>query len=555
MRLLLLFMFGCVTAYGSNVWALDKTARVLGTNLAGISDYSADWPFFNRMKSARKWITFDSTGKDKTWDTKIPIPSDENGYPLRVPFDPDGEGGISPQGVRTILITDIEHYPAGIYHLTFQGQGKIHLRVDATCPDLRDGQCIFDKPNVVHRFIVKKPKWGIRLKILNSEYGDHVRNIRVFPSDTGINSEYKSKFHPVFLERLRGFKILRFMDWGATNHLKIKRWSERITTDYYTYSIKGKGVPYEVMVDLSNELQADPWFTIPTYADDNFVTELALLINKKLDKDRKVYLEYSNEVWNKGFPQGKYATRKGIELASSLSKKMGPRQSNSYYYAHRASQIFNIFEKELSREHRLFKIVSGQGTNPWPLKWALEALDNKQFNPSGIKPDAMAIGFYIGGPVADQLLTKNGLINKKSVSISDVKDITLDEIFAGMEKDLLKNRKPKLLEQKKMADEHNLLLFAYEGGQALRLGYGYKKEVVHLMTEKLIEANRDDRMKELYQKMFDSWFGSGGNHFMNFSYIYAPGRHGAWGILEHQWQNPDEAPKYQAVMEQLRPAK
>ena len=553
MRLLLLFMFGCVSVYGSNAWGLEKTTRVVGTNLEGIADYSGDWPFVNRMKSARKWITFDATGKDKSWDTQVPIPSDENGYPLSIPFDPDGEGGISPQGVRTILIAENDHYPAGEYTLIFEGKGKLHMRVDAQCPNLRDGQCIFDKPNVAHRFIVKKPKWGLRLKILSSVAGDHIRNIRILPP--GVDIEEKIKFHPVFLERLRGFKILRFMDWASTNHSKIKRWSERVHPDYYTYALKGSGVPYEVMVDLSNKLKADAWFTIPTYVDDNFVQELARLINKTLDKDRRVYIEYSNEAWNKGFIQGKYVAKKGIELAASLNVKMGPRQASAYYYAYRAAQIFNIFEKELTRERHLSKVVSGQGTNPWVLKWVLEALDNKQFNPSGVKPDAMSIGFYMGGPVADQLLTKKSLIYKKSVSISDVKEITLDQIFAGIEKDLLENRQPKLLEHKKMADKYNLLLLGYEGGQALRVGYGYKPEVLDLMTSKLIQANRDIRMKSLYSKMFDTWFESGGNHFMNFSYIYDPGRHGSWGILEYQWQNPDEAPKYQAVMEQLRLAK
>ena len=44
------------------------------------------------------------------------------------------------------------------------------------------------------------------------------------------------------------------------------------------------------------------------------------LYDEDKDKDRTVYLEYSNEVWNKGFFQGKYAAKKGSELAASLNK-------------------------------------------------------------------------------------------------------------------------------------------------------------------------------------------------------------------------------------------
>ena len=48
-----------MSVFGSNASALDNTGHVLGANLEGITDYTGDWLFLNRMKSTRKWTTFE----------------------------------------------------------------------------------------------------------------------------------------------------------------------------------------------------------------------------------------------------------------------------------------------------------------------------------------------------------------------------------------------------------------------------------------------------------------------------------------------------------------
>jgi hypothetical protein len=73
------------------------------------------------------------------------------------------------------------------------------------------------------------------------------------------------------------------------------------------------------MIDLSNQLGAAPWITIHHLADDEYVRNVALLFKAQLRPDVKIYVEHSNEVWNGGFPQGKYATAKGKELGLSTN--------------------------------------------------------------------------------------------------------------------------------------------------------------------------------------------------------------------------------------------
>ena len=60
--------------------------------------------------------------------------------------------------------------------------------------------------------------------------------------------------------------------------------------------------------------QAHPWFCIPHAASDDWVTGFATLLLNTLRPDLRVYIEYSNEVWNNGFPQYTHAAAMGQQL-------------------------------------------------------------------------------------------------------------------------------------------------------------------------------------------------------------------------------------------------
>jgi hypothetical protein len=60
--------------------------------------------------------------------------------------------------------------------------------------------------------------------------------------------------------------------------------------------------------------QAKPWFCIPHAASDEWVTSFASLLLANLRPDLSVYIEYSNEVWNQGFPQYTHAAAMGQQL-------------------------------------------------------------------------------------------------------------------------------------------------------------------------------------------------------------------------------------------------
>ncbi|HEV2674929.1 MAG TPA: PA14 domain-containing protein [Aliidongia sp.] len=135
-----------------------------------------------------------------------------------------------------------------------------------------------------------------------------------------FSAQYKS-----FLSYFTG---IRFMDYLATNGNRQANWTDRVkptdATQYQPtggYGWQGKGASWEYLVELANETGKDAWINIPVYASDDYVTKLARLfafgsdgvnpytskqanpVYPPLNSNLKVYIEYSNELWNTSFQQ------------------------------------------------------------------------------------------------------------------------------------------------------------------------------------------------------------------------------------------------------------
>jgi hypothetical protein len=127
-----------------------------------------------------------------------------------------------------------------------------------------------------------------------------VTNLRVIRPGYDFNTT--QTFRNEYLEHLKNFSVLRFMDWTATNDNQVVNWSDRTKlTDARQSS--GKGVAWEYVVQLANQLDKDVWINVPANASDDYIQNLATLMRDQLEPDRVVYVEYSNEVWNGIFDQ------------------------------------------------------------------------------------------------------------------------------------------------------------------------------------------------------------------------------------------------------------
>ncbi|BHH82420.1 PKD domain-containing protein [Desulforhopalus sp. 52FAK] len=506
---------------------------LLGTNLSGVTDYDGQWDFVDVMKNSRDWITYHSAGSSP-WDTglKDQIAKDADGYPLQIPFPIAGQPD---QNVRTVVINVGEHLPTATYTVLFDGDGDLSFGGIA-------GGAVNRVSSNRYEVTVQFGE-GLWLNITRSDVADHVRNIRIITP--GFEDNYATQiFHPLFLRRLEGFGVLRFMDYMRTNGSPTTSWSERTTPTSHTQNLSD-GVCVEYMVELANRLNMDAWFTLPHMVNNEYVANFAQYVANNLHHNLKVYVEYSNELWNSGFSQ----THWQWEAACNDPVTFTPHTSGTdwgipgcndgtsahRFQAKRTAEIIDIFEQALAQDKtRVIGVIASQAANSWVGEQLLIAATDPVYNPKDIEIDVLAIAPYFGGSVANQIVT-DGVVDT----------ITSTEILQRMDVDMEGRAMVWMQNNLTIANQFGVDLVAYEGGQHL-VGTG-ENQNNDTLTAKLTAAQSDPGMGALYEKYLNYWFANVGNVFANFSYVTRPSKYGSWGILEYQDQPIEEAPKFQAI--------
>jgi hypothetical protein len=445
-------------------------------NLATVSDFSREWAFVDVFKHSRPWID------NKGW-------------------------------LETLMCREIEgHYPPGRYVATWNGPGAVEIRgFDvAGFGSNRQGRIEFD---------VRPADGGIDLAIPANRH-EAVRDLHVWMP--GFENA-KSPFHPLFLERLAPFEVIRFMKWQRTETSTTRTWDQRAKPEDERWSGEA-GVPIEVMIDLANQRGANPWFCMPHLADDDYVRQFARLVKERLRPESKVYVEYSNEVWNWIYASTHHADAEGKRL------KLGSPDFGRFY-AQRSVEVFRIWEEEFGRE-RLVRVLASQFVNGWLTEQVLTWQDAYKH------ADALAVAPYFGHEFgqperapAVATLTAPQLLDRIAVEVDGPNHRQIEA-------------------QSALARKYGLQMIAYEGGPHL-VGVGGAEDNKPL-TALFIAANRHPRMGEVLKRHYRNWFAAGGGPYIAFVYVEAPSKVGAWGVLEFQDQPIAEAPKYQAILDVLK---
>jgi hypothetical protein len=510
LQTILAALLWCTPALAGNGW--------LGVNLSGVLDSSSQLVFKNLVNQSRPWLTR-SARPGGPWDTGVTVPSNSAGWPTQVPFpDPSGLPTIP----HTLMAREIRgHYPAGEYELCFEGDADLYLSFDAGPVKLSGTGC--------YKVKVNPSGAGIGLAVTRSEAANPLRSLSLTPA--GLASVASGPFHPVFLERLAPFAVIRFMDMQATNGSVQVSWPDRPLPGLTTQA-GPKGTALEYILDICLRTTAAPWLCLPHLADESYARGMARLIRDTLPPGSSVYLEYSNETWNAMFSQAEHVKRLG-----RLQNLAGdPFLAGIRYTVKRSMELFAAFEEELGGRIHLIKIVSGQTANPWVAEQALGALDDPAINPKGVKVDALAIAPYLGHDVADEI-ARTG----KAAHIWPEEVVRM--LAAGLPAlDKLVSTHAGLAQKKGLA------LVAYEAGQHLVANTPAHRDDVAL-TDLLARANAHPAMGRLYLDLLRLWRQRGGSIFTLFAYVALPSKYGCWGLLEWLDQPEQDAPKYQAVKE------
>lgn len=464
----------------------------IGITATAVVWYSGDQPFAN-LAIGDVWTHAAPSGW-KPLDRKYLGPQGEL---VAVPTDGD---------VVKMLVRP-HTGPAGItIRCTYLGTAEITVKgVNITNASSRPGSLSFRWLNSWKNEVV----W---IQVHSVRPGAPLRNLDC----RNIASPPGATFEPSYVDMLRGYKIVRFLDWQRTNLNEPSiRWSERRTVSAPDY-ISADGVPVEHMIDLANMIDADAWFCMPWGADEDYVRRFAEMVRDKLAPDRKVYVELSNEVWNWAFPVAKLASQEGRALGLSTNAQ----EAQQRRYAQRLVSMMKIWETVFAaQKDRLVRVVSTQDVNPRVAEIVFAAPDVVAHS------DALATAPYFGWD-----LMKEGQTD----------DLT--ELFRRLNQRIEKSL-DSALNNKAIAQRFGKRYITYEAGQHVVIPYDVTLEE---------RIQRDPRMAELYRRYIDSWRKRVGDVLMMFGTAGPIGKGGAWGMVEHIGQTPAEAPKLRAMQEELK---
>ncbi|NDD29586.1 MAG: hypothetical protein EB084_15115, partial [Proteobacteria bacterium] len=371
------------------------------------------------------------------------------------------------------------------------------------------------------------PDSGPSLQIRATDPANPVRYIRFLKP--GTEATYASQpFDPAFLQRWSGMRTYRFMDWMATNGSTQRAWTDRPRPTDARFT--DRGVPVETIIALCNRQGVNPWICVPHQADDDYVRNLAAAFRDGLDPSLKVWVEYSNEVWNGGFPQAAYAEQRARELGLGPADR--PWEGAAMYYSKRSVEIFTLFEQVMGTRQRVVAVLAWQAANAW----TAENIVLPSFN-AGQRADVLAVAPYLtftpspgGTPDANVVATW-----------------TLDQLMTHVETQVFTEATTWMRDQKGVADAYGLELVGYEGGQHL-VGVGGAESNATL-TSLLTAANRSARMGTLYTRYLDAWSASGGGLMCLYSSCGEWSGYGSWGLTEYADETAADQPKLNAVMQ------
>jgi len=482
-----------------------------GVNANHIARHIPKRTFQDSFKECDTWFAPSVPGS--------PTAVDSNGFPT------------ADWPVQTRLWTNAQgHYLAGTYTVTFAGTGQIDITGDATATINTTGGT----------FTVTTPSdTGILFVITSSSASpNHVRNIKV------VHSSFLATFStqpidPTYAAWMGSAgSIIRFMDPAGTNDSLQELWANRPTVTYFTQNSASsaqatglaRGMAVQHMIQLCNLANCSAWWCVPHMADDDYVTQAATLFAAGLNPGLKLYIEYSNEIWNGQFSgQFDYCKDQGALLGLGSNDT----QNRHRFQKVRSIEIFDLVAAVFGGTERLVRILAGQLTVPSVLEEAM----NFHTSDNG-KVDSLSVTTYFMGTVGSPTGNPSGR-----------KPTTLDHVFT----DIALERPARLaVLDTAMASiaAYGKPMESYEGGGALITTGAWTAD--QTLQALFNTASRDSRMYDAYRLQLNDMAYRGIRTLMHYADIFAytltnsPAR---WGLAEYVGQDLGETPKLRAWLD------
>jgi hypothetical protein len=463
-----------------------------GMNLGRLNTWSEQFPFVDLIDGAEIKV-IDANGAWKPARETIEL--NDLGYPTNVP--------AGTTVVALIKSGEGDHLPAGTYRCEVSPGWKVETRPPArisgsgTTFDLLVG----DKPS--------RSTLHLRLKAQQPRTDLSALSCR---DRTAAPDQI---FRTAFLDDIRPFKVIRYMDWMAINDQPPQRWEGRTTPESFSQN-SPNGASLEYMMALTRELGSDPWFTMPLDVEDAYYRNFASYVRDHLPDGQKVYVEVSNEVWNPIYGQTKEAMRKGMQRYPSANRKA----AGEYYYADRVRAVMAIWTEVFrGQEDRLVRVLATQaGTEDRP-EYALGHENTADY------VDAMAISAYFGP------------LGRKVPPGEDAVSYLLGQSDRFIGESLERGRTSKAV-----ADRWELPLITYEAGPDY-VAFGAAD-----VRKQFQAVENDPRMYGIYSRFLERWATEVGGLYMAYNATY----YSYFGHKRYTGQPLEEAHKMRALLDFMR---
>jgi hypothetical protein len=524
-----------------SLMAVD-THMAVGMNLENVVDWSPAWTFTDVFQASRPWIAhaFNTATWATSWeDAATPrLALDTNGNVARLASWTNTAGQTMQQRAGTLMFRGLGGaYAAGTYRAEWDGTGTVTFGFDARVTAIgrtAAGRSYAD-------LTVTPTDAGIYMVIESTDPANPARNFNVWMPDwqgqrfAGQQWEPGaafSPFHPLFLERLAPFDAIRFMGMQETNTSDIRTWADRRDASDIRQGSGPQGtasepivngMSVEYMVQLANDLDADPWFNMPHQADDTFVRNFATYVRDHLEPGRKAYVEWANEVWNFGW--GFEASQWVAQQAAA--QNLDPDYGQWIVAGREAKRDMDVWSSVFAGQtDRLVRVAAGWAAVDWVTGQITEAMEGSF--------DAIAIAPYIT-PTDGQ---------RASYSGSTTVDRVLADTRANIATSLAWTASHERLAQEWTARlGRPIQLVAYEGGHHLDGRGGAYQGAFYAATN-------DPRMGDIYRDYLTELDAAGMDLFVDFQFT-GPAGATPWGDFAklHRMDEPlATAYRYSAVV-------
>ena len=334
------------------------------------------------------------------------------------------------------------------------------------------------------------------------------------------------------------FAAIRSQNFTGTTSWDIQypeeyHWDQRKLPDdpiqSQPFNGKRERAAWEHFIDLCNAANSDIWINVPISASDDYVTNLAQLLETRLDASLNIYVENDNEIWNSapGFI-GTYNYNQ--DEANDLGI------SDQENIARRAVELSKLFAGIFGQNEINSRIRVVLASHAPMVKWwvtPMLAYINTTFGPPKDFIYAISRQTYFRAENADNTsmnLSVDELINECYADINS--QTGTDEINESSREDWIR-----------VAGNWELPGGAnsYEGGPHTPAGGSTYN------LDNGINMHRSQRMLRLLRyNIVNNWFDFGGELAMYFTLYSGYNRYGCWGLTD-DLRYPDRNYKMEAI--------